>query len=152
MTPTISATERTRMRRRSLAPVVALVGATVLLTAGCGSDEPAASGGTSAPIPTVSDSESEVAQVDVTETEFTIELSEPSLAPGEYTFAIANEGAAPHNLAISGPGVDEEISDTIDGGQSGELRLTLEDGTYTLWCAVGNHRAQGMETTIEVTG
>lgn len=149
MTPMLSATRSTQTHARHFAAPLAIA---AVLTAGCGGGEPADTGDTPAPTSTASQSESSATQLGVTETEFTIELSETSVAPGEYAFAIANDGSLPHNLAISGPGVDQEISDTFQGGLSGELSVTLQEGTYTLWCAVGNHRAQGMETALEVTG
>ncbi|WP_280450371.1 hypothetical protein, partial [Nocardia cyriacigeorgica] len=36
----------------------------------------------------------------------------------------------------------------IERGESGELAVDLEPGTYTLWCSVGNHRELGMSTEI----
>lgn len=29
--------------------------------------------------------------------------------------------------------------------------VTLQEGTYELWCSVGDHRAQGMDLQLEVT-
>jgi uncharacterized cupredoxin-like copper-binding protein len=36
------------------------------------------------------------------------------------------------------------------GGADETLTVTLQAGTYELWCPVGSHREQGMETTITV--
>lgn len=136
-------------RRAALLTVAGL--ASALLLAGCGSDTPTESGDATPTAEPTSESPTGTA-IEVSETEFDIKLSKSTVAPGDYTFTISNDGNFPHNLAIKGPGVDGETSDTFDGGQSGDLTVTLQEGTYTIWCGVGNHRAQGMETTIKVTG
>jgi uncharacterized cupredoxin-like copper-binding protein len=84
-------------------------------------------------------------------TEFSIGLSQQTFAPGPYEFVAEEQGQLPHALSIEGPGVDSASTSVIDpGGDSQTLNLTLQPGTYELWCPVGNHRAQGMETTITV--
>jgi plastocyanin len=139
--------------RRALLLTIGGVAAALVLAA-CGSDTPSDTGDASPPADETTSAAPEAggATIEVSESEFSIKLSKSSMKPGDYTFAISNDGNFPHNLAIKGPGIGGETSDTFDGGQSGDLAVTLQEGTYTLWCAVGNHRAQGMETTIEVTG
>lgn len=89
--------------------------------------------------------------VTATLTEFSIELSQQTFAPGTYEFVAEEAGEFPHALSIEGPGVDSTSTDVIEpGGESQTLTVTLEPGTYEIWCPVGNHRAQGMETTITV--
>ena len=84
-------------------------------------------------------------------TEFSIELSQQTFAPGPYEFVAEEQGQFPHALSIEGPDVDSASTSVIDpGGDSQTLNVTLQPGTYELWCPVGNHRAQGMETTITV--
>jgi plastocyanin len=139
-------------RRPALLIVVGAVAA--LLLAACGSDTPSDTGGTSPSPEETSTSTPEAGKattIEVSETEFAIKLSKSSVPAGDYTFAIANDGQFPHNLAIKGPGIDGQTSETFPGGKSGELTVTLQKGTYTVWCGVGNHRAQGMETKLEVT-
>jgi len=38
----------------------------------------------------------------------------------------------------------------MTGGQSGSLTVTLQKGTYQLWCGVPGHKDKGMVTTITV--
>ncbi|MBD0292979.1 MAG: hypothetical protein ICV70_05345 [Jiangellaceae bacterium] len=140
-----------------------------LLLASCGGDEGDAATATSpAPSPeatmetpeaspaepTTEDTPSpagEAIEVTARLTEFSIELSQQTFAPGAYEFVAEEEGEFPHALSIEGPGVDSASTEVIQpGGESQRLTVTLESGTYTLWCPVGNHRAQGMETTITV--
>jgi uncharacterized cupredoxin-like copper-binding protein len=58
----------------------------------------------------------------------------------------------PHNLAIDGNGVDLRPSNpNLMDGQSGQITLgALQPGTYSLYCPVGMHRANGMQTTLTV--
>jgi uncharacterized cupredoxin-like copper-binding protein len=88
-------------------------------------------------------------EIAVTETEFSIALPSTTLTPGTYKFVLKNDGNAPHDFAIRGPGVDAK-STLLAGGQQGELTATLGPGSYEVWCTVGNHRQRGMQTTITV--
>jgi uncharacterized cupredoxin-like copper-binding protein len=91
----------------------------------------------------------EASTVTVTETEFKIDMPETSLAPGTYTFVVENAGQIDHALEVEGSGIEEE-TDTIAPGSSAELTVTLEAGTYEVYCPIGNHRGQGMELELTV--
>jgi uncharacterized cupredoxin-like copper-binding protein len=84
-------------------------------------------------------------------TEMRVELPQQTFAPGTYTFVATNEGRLPHALEIEGGGL-EQATDTLSGGQSADLTVTLQPGTYKLYCPVHNHDEQGMHTTITVYG
>ena len=58
----------------------------------------------------------------------------------------------PHNLAIEGSGVMIPApGPNLTDGQSGTINFAaLQPGTYTLYCPVGMHRANGMQTTLTV--
>ena len=58
----------------------------------------------------------------------------------------------PHNLAIEGSGVMLPApGPNLMDGQSGAINFAaLQPGTYTLYCPVGMHRANGMQTTLTV--
>jgi plastocyanin len=87
--------------------------------------------------------------VDISETEFAIDPADVTTKAGEVTFAVTNDGSAPHNLEVEGNGV-EEVSETIQGGQSTDLTVELEAGEYEMYCAIPGHREQGMEGTVTV--
>lgn len=87
--------------------------------------------------------------VDVSAVDFAFEPADISVEPGAVAFALANEGSAPHALAIEGNGVDVS-SDTIDAGASTTLETELEEGTYEIYCPVGDHRDRGMVGTLTV--
>jgi plastocyanin len=85
----------------------------------------------------------------ISETEFALDPADPTVAAGEVTITAVNDGATLHNLEVEGNGV-EEITDDLDPGQSDELTLDLEPGEYEIYCAIGDHAAQGMEGTLTV--
>ncbi|MQA24370.1 MAG: copper-binding protein [Micromonosporaceae bacterium] len=120
--------------------------AAVLLATACGGGDP---GGGDQP---TDEAQPTGARVDVTEDEFSIELSEPELTPGTYTFVIKNEGAVGHNLVIDGPGVSKAQTPLIRSGRTETVTVTLREGTYDVWCSIGNHRDQGMELTLSIGG
>jgi uncharacterized cupredoxin-like copper-binding protein len=144
-------------RRTGIAAAVALAASSAVLLAGCGGGGSTSSGGATPAGGATSEStasspagSSAATSVTATETEFSIGLSQESFTPGTYTFKVENTGSAPHNLVVKGPGVASVSSPTLEGGQSGEVTVELQKGSYELWCAVGNHRAQGMDLKISV--
>jgi uncharacterized cupredoxin-like copper-binding protein len=88
--------------------------------------------------------------IDVGATEFRFELAEQPDAAGNYVFELTNEGDAPHDLVVEGPGVDGEKTPVLDPGESAELEVDLQSGEYVLYCSVPGHRPAGMETTVEI--
>ena len=132
------------MQRPKIIITAALALAVALPLASCGGG-----GGTEE----AADGEQAAAKtIRVTATEFAFEPATLSVdAPGAYTFVVANEGKAPHALAIDGPGVDGK-SATVQGGESGELTVEIpEAGEYRIVCPVEGHAGQGMTGTLVVT-
>ncbi len=84
------------------------------------------------------------------EKEFSITLDKTGFTPGDYTFAIQNQGSFPHNLTIEGPGVDSKASPTLGAGESGSLTVALQKGSYELSCSVPGHKDKGMDIKITV--
>jgi plastocyanin len=83
---------------------------------------------------------SKAPRVKVTLEEFKIGLSTTKLSPGKVTLAVADKGSYPHQLAVSGPGVNTRTP----------LTVTLKKGSYRLWCPVGSHASMGMKLTLKV--
>jgi uncharacterized cupredoxin-like copper-binding protein len=90
--------------------------------------------------------------INVTEKEFHIGLSTRKGAVGSVRFEVKNTGKLSHALAISGPGVKSKRTPLIKPGKTATLTVTLSAGTYTLWCPVPGHAAQGMKTSLTVAG
>jgi plastocyanin len=88
--------------------------------------------------------------VTVEETEYAIAVSTSTFSPGIYTFEIVNKGKGAHNLHITGPGIEDAASDNMASGHSTTLTVTLQAGEYSLFCASGDHRTEGMLTLIAV--
>ena len=144
------------MRGKLVGSVTAVLAAGAFLTA-CGSgsggnaaaNAPTATGpSTSAASGTASGSAAQT--VEVSATEFRLDLATTHLAPGTYTFVMKDDGRATHAIAISGPGVDNTRSATSGPGGTASLTVTLQNGSYVLYCPVGNHRALGMQTDLTV--
>lgn len=139
------------------------LGAAVLLAAGCAASQSAhgaattlvpASTTTSTTIAAAAAGPSTTASpsattVTATETEYHIQLSQQSFTPGTYTFKAIDAGTTIHNLAITGPGVNE-ISHDLSPGQTTELTVTLKKGKYDIFCAIDDHKALGMNVNITV--
>jgi len=86
--------------------------------------------------------------VTVSATEYSYEVSSKTLEAGWIVFDLTNNGRMQHNLVLEGgPGGG---TDVIDPGETDSLAVTLEPGTYTLFCSIPGHRAQGMEFKITV--
>ncbi len=61
---------------------------------------------------------------------------------------VVNNGAAPHNLAITG---QELQTKDLNNGESATLDLSsLEPGEYEMYCAISGHKEAGMRGTIAV--
>lgn len=131
---------------------VAAAGGLALLLAGCGGSSTAkvANAGSSAAAPS-SPMAPAGTKVTVTETEFKIALPQMSFTPGTYTFMVVDKGHATHALTIDGPGLSDRSSSTVNGGGSTSLTVTLQKGSYRLYCPVGGHAGLGMDTTIAVS-
>jgi uncharacterized cupredoxin-like copper-binding protein len=56
----------------------------------------------------------------------------------------------PHALELSGPGVSNQKTAVVQPGQSADLAVTLQAGSYDIWCPVPGHRAKGMEVHVDV--
>ena len=81
--------------------------------------------------------------------EYEIHISD-TLPAGAQRLHIANAGEERHSLAIEGPGVSAQLPSDLTRGDVGELSVTLQPGTYTVWCPVDKHRGKGMQRTITV--
>jgi len=84
-------------------------------------------------------------------TEWTIQLSEPTVPTGPVTFTVENSGSIPHAFEVEGNGIEQETP-LIQPGASATLTLTLKPGAYEIYCPVGadSHKKLGMDTHLNV--
>ena len=83
--------------------------------------------------------------------EWKVELSAPTAAPGQVTFQVTNRGTIPHQFEVEGRGIERRTR-LIQPGDSASLALTLKAGRYEIYCPVGgdSHKKLGMETYLVV--
>lgn len=92
-------------------------------------------------------------QVAVRLVEWAVEISSDTVPAGEITFQVMNSGTMNHAFEVEGQGVEEETPIVQPGGTA-TLTVSLEPGTYELYCPVQdeyNHKQQGMTNTLVVT-
>jgi uncharacterized cupredoxin-like copper-binding protein len=66
-------------------------------------------------------------------------------------FIVSDKGSASHNLVISGPGVSQAKSSLVSPGGSGSVTVTLQKGSYDIYCGVPGHKGLGMDVHITVS-
>lgn len=88
-------------------------------------------------------------RVRVTLDDYVIEM--PDTVPsGTLVFEANNRGTQDHSLEVEGQGVHQALPDPADPGNTMELTVDLQPGTYRMYCPVGDHAERGMEKTIIV--
>lgn len=138
---------KTVLRRpgRGISAACVVAGFAVLVLAACGGGS--SSGGVAGASKTIAGAH----RVTAVETEYRIVLSQTSFSPGTYTFVAMNKGHVGHSLEIDGPGVsDQRIAGTIAPGSSKQLTVTLQKGSYEVYCPIDSHKKLGMLTDIKV--
>lgn len=130
--------------------LTAVAAAAALALPACSSASSGGSGAATSPAGATSSAAAKGTPVDVVEKEFSITLTPTALHPGTVSFTVHNEGTFPHNLNVSGPGVTEQASPTLSPGQTAVLTVTLQPGSYELWCSVDSHKDRGMDQTVKV--
>jgi plastocyanin len=139
---------------------VVLAATAALALAGCGGDD---SSDSSTAAPAATDTPTEAATDTPTEAagagklaiaadpggakKFDKDAYEATAGSVEVDFA--NDSQLPHAVEIEGNGV-EETTETVTGSDAPPLTVDLKPGTYTIYCPVGDHRAEGMEATLTV--
>jgi uncharacterized cupredoxin-like copper-binding protein len=120
-----------------------------LAIAGCGGDD-----NTTTEAATTAGAPSADGQVvTISETDFKLDPSDPTVEPGTVSFEVTNDGAVDHNLEVEGPEGEQELEQDLSPGESGTLTVDLsQPGSYEMYCPVGDHRDRGMEGEVTVTG
>jgi plastocyanin len=144
-----------KARRTAIALALA-----ALVTAACGggSDNNSGGGGatkaqsapaTGAPTTTGSSGAGRPLALTADKTQLKFDKTSLSAPAGRVTIVMTNPSSIPHDVAITGNGVNAKGRVVADGGKS--LASTkLKAGTYTFYCSVDAHRQAGMQGTLTV--
>ena len=89
-------------------------------------------------------------KVDISETEFKLDPANANVKAGTVTFNVSNDGTQVHNLNVEGNGIEEQATEDLQAGSSGQLTVDLQPGTYEMYCSIDGHRDLGMEGQITV--
>jgi uncharacterized cupredoxin-like copper-binding protein len=126
--------------------------AIAVVVAGCGGDdedttEPAAGsaapGGETAAKPSGK-------PVTISETEYKLTPSDPTVSAGKVSFDARNDGGVTHALEVEGPSGEVETED-LAPGDSETLQVDLsKPGSYEMYCPIANHKELGMEGEVTV--
>jgi plastocyanin len=139
---------------RSLATFAAVL---VLALAGCGGDDESSSSGGGAATSTPASGSGgggggggeQLALSAPADGSLKFDKSKLEAKAGTVTIDFDNlSDSTPHAVEIEGNGVEEK-SDTVTGAKT-SVTADLDAGTYTFYCPVGDHRAEGMEGTLTV--
>ncbi len=95
------------------------------------------------------DGDTQAVLVPVAVYEYGYDLITP-ITTGTYTFEVINDGTMEHDLIIEGGSATGGTS-IIFPGDTDSFTITLEPGTYTIFCSIPGHRDQGMEATFTVS-
>jgi plastocyanin len=123
---------------------------TAVFVFGKESESKAAGGETAAQTTAPAQTGPTVQTVQVSESEWKIQLPKTTLKAGKYTFDDKNDGKVPHNLVVQGTGVEEATSD-LAPGQSESLTVELKPGTYDFFCSIPGHKQLGMDQKVTVS-
>jgi uncharacterized cupredoxin-like copper-binding protein len=107
--------------------------------------------------------------IPTTEKDFAIALGSSTATAGDVTFNISNEGPSAHEFVVvksdlapdALPVEDNEVQeDKLDAigeqediapGTTADLTLTLEPGSYVVFCNITGHYEQGMHAGLTVS-
>ena len=72
-----------------------------------------------------------------------------TVAAGQTTFSVVNDGSYKHVFKIKGSGL-KEATKLLAPGKSTTLTVTLQPGRYEVWCPVKGHKKRGMAGEVVV--
>ncbi|MBV9472504.1 MAG: c-type cytochrome [Solirubrobacterales bacterium] len=75
--------------------------------------------------------------------------SSASATAGNVTLRMKNMSSTPHDIAITGGGLNQ-VGAVVSGGGVSTVTASLKPGTYTFYCSVDGHEAAGMKGTLTV--
>ncbi|HEX5347243.1 MAG TPA: cupredoxin domain-containing protein [Pseudonocardiaceae bacterium] len=138
--------------RLAVGAAITGVALSVAACSGGGTASAPSSGGASPTASSQPSSQPSSSQVTVQMTDFHLALSQQTFAPGAYTLVAVNSGQTVHAIELNGPGVSDQHTDDVQPGQTARLTVTLQPGSYEMYCPVDGHKTKGMDTHFTVGG
>ena len=94
-------------------------------------------------------------EITISAADFKFEPATISVNKGDVVhFTVTNNGQRPHNVEfeLESADVETKLFDTnLQAGETRTVHYTFEHaGTWAMYCPVGSHRSNGMESTAEV--
>lgn len=87
--------------------------------------------------------------VEVSLVEYDINM--PATLPAGHTvFRVTNDGTMEHNLEVEGQGSEDVFPQNLQPGETQTMEVDLQEGSYVVYCPVGDHRSRGMEVDLTV--
>ncbi|MGH2966812.1 MAG: cupredoxin domain-containing protein [Solirubrobacterales bacterium] len=140
-----------RPRLCLVATAVAAGAAMAAFAAGCGGSSDSSSSTAASSSSTAAQAGGAASNVDISETDFKLNASDPKVKSGQVTFNVSNDGQTVHSLEVEGPNGDQELQSDLSPGQKGVLSMDLsKPGKYEFYCPVANHKQLGMKGEITV--
>ena len=91
------------------------------------------------------------ARVQVVAQEFSYSLSRTNVRAGRVIVELVNRGQDTHDLDVRRIGGTRIYRfPSVQPGQVVDRELNLVPGRYLLWCAIADHREQGMHAVLRV--
>src|SRR5262245_20191955 len=138
-------------RLSSIVTAVVAVAAMGAFAAGCGGGGDNSTSTAASATTTAAQGGAGGSSVDVRETDFKLNPSDPKVKAGQVTFNVSNDGQTVHSLEVEGPNGEEELASDLSPGQKGLLSVDLsKPGKYEFYCPVANHKELGMKGEITV--
>ena len=88
--------------------------------------------------------------IELSPTQLQLQLSRASVPAGMTIVEQYNSGSDPHDLILERQGVVAFSFPTLDPGGDQRQTVNLAHGTWTLYCSLLDHKAQGMQATLKV--
>ena len=129
--------------RRSVGAGFAAFAVGALALAGCGGDDGGSSGADGA---VAAPADVVVKGLD----SLKFDQKEYAAKAGPVTIELVDDGNLPHTLLIEKVTSFKKLS-VASKGKTSTGTVTLESGTYTIYCDVAGHRGAGMEATLVVS-
>ena len=106
-----------------------------------------ACGGDSGNAPAAPQEQTVQVQVKVTDDHIQMPTELPS---GMAMFEVTNAGTHEHSFGITGPGGDKVLEKNLQPGETETLEMTLDAGTYRIYCPVDQQHGDPMQMALNV--